>query len=401
MSGVAWDPWREDPLTVRGTFLFGNRCGATRGFSRSNAHHIFRLVPLLPVYGHVALRERLREAVERDGLPASLLLHGPRGIGKQQLALWLARALLCDRSDAMPRPCGACKACRMAAALHHPDLHWFFPRPRLKGGEPEPEDIREDIAEAIAARMETSGVYEAPGGDEGIFVATVRAVVQTAALSPAMSRRKVFVIGDADRMIAQEGLEYAANAFLKVLEEPPANTSLILTSSEPGALLPTIRSRVVMLRVPPLGDADVRAFLADPTVSSQLDLGSQSIDDAVRVAAGAPGRIIDAGVWRAALADAKKLLAAAEARDRGPAMRLAFAQSTAGARGKFSDTLDALTTLLHERARNAAERGESRTAAGAARAVDAVEQIKELAGGNVNPQLLTSSLLRRLAPLVQ
>lgn len=372
-----------------------------RGFSHSGARRIFPLVPLLRIYGHVALRERLREAVDRDGLPASLLLHGPRGIGKQQVAVWLARALLCEQSDATARPCGTCKACRMAAELHHPDLHWFFPRPRLKGGEPEPEDIRQDIAEAIATRLEAGGVYESPGGDEGIFIATVRAIVQAAALSPAIAKRKVFVIGDADRMIAQEGLEYAANAFLKVLEEPPANTTLILTSSEPGALLPTIRSRVVMLRVAPLGDAEVRAFLADPAVSNQLDLGGSSTDDAVRVAAGAPGRIINAGAWRAALSDAKKLLAAAEARDRGPALRLAFAQSTAGARGKFSDTLDALTTLLHERARTAAERGEARTAAGAARAVDTVEQIKELASGNVNPQLLTSSLLRRLAPLVQ
>lgn len=358
-------------------------------------------MPLLPVYGHVALRERLLEAVERDGLPASLLLHGPRGIGKQQLALWLGRALVCERAEASARPCGACKSCRMSAELHHPDLHWFFPRPRLKGGEPEPDDIREDIAEGIAARLEAGGVYEAPGGDEGIFVATVRAIVQTAALSPAIAKRKVFVIGDADRMIAQEGLEYAANAFLKVLEEPPSDTTLILTSSEPGALLPTIRSRVVMLRVSPLSDADVRRFLGDPVVSDQLDLGNQSIEDAVRVAAGAPGRIINAGAWRASLTDAQKLLAAAEARDRGPSMRLAFAQSTAGARGKYSDTLDALTTLLHERARTAAERGEARVAAGAARAVDAVEQIKELAAGNVNPQLLTSSLLRRLAPLVQ
>ncbi len=289
----------------------------------------------------------------------------------------------------------------MAGELHHPDLHWYFPRPRLKGGDPDPDDVREDLAEAIAARLETGGVYEAPGGDEGIFVATVRAIVQSAALSPAMGRRKIFVVGDADRMVAQEGADYAANAFLKLLEEPPANTTLILTSSEPGALLPTIRSRVVMHRVAPLADAEVRQFLGDPTVANQLDLGAQSVDEVVRLAAGAPGRLIGAGAWQAALGAAKKILAAADTHERGPAMRLAFAQSAAGARGKFSDTLDALTVLLHERARAAASRGESAAAAGAAKAVDAVEQIKEMAGGNINPQLLTSSLLRRLAPLIR
>ena len=86
-----------------------------------------------------------------------------------------------------------------------------------------------------------------------------------------MARRKVFVIGDAERMVAQEGSDQAANAFLKLLEEPPEDTTIILTSSEPGALLPTIRSRVVAVRVPPLSGAEVSAFLADPVVAKQLD----------------------------------------------------------------------------------------------------------------------------------
>src|SRR5205085_12648618 len=126
------------------------------------------------------------------------------------------------------------------------------------------------------------GVYEAPGGDEGIFVATVRAIVQAAALSPAMARRKVFIIGDAERMVAQEGNDYAANAFLKLLEEPPANTTIILTSSEPGALLPTIRSRVISVRVPPLAEADVRAFLADLMVAKHLETGAAPLGELVR-----------------------------------------------------------------------------------------------------------------------
>ena len=140
----------------------------------------------------------------------------------------------------------------MANELHLPDLHWFFPRPRLKDSDPDPEDVQQDIGEAIAERLQNGGVYEPPGGDEAIFVATVRTIVHMAALAPAMGQRKVFVIGDAERMVAQEGSDQAANAFLKLLEEPPSNTMIILTSSEPGALLPTIRSRVVAVRVAPL-----------------------------------------------------------------------------------------------------------------------------------------------------
>jgi DNA polymerase-3 subunit delta' len=280
-------------------------------------------------------------------------------------------------------------------------LHWFFPRPRLKASDPGPEDVREDIADGIAERLSGGGLYEEPGGDEAIYVATVRAIVQTAVMSPAMSSRKVFVIGDAERMVAQEGSDQAANAFLKLLEEPPADTTIILTSSEPGALLPTIKSRVVSVRVAPLGEDDVRAFLADRTVSNNLDAGTNDVDQLVSLAAGAPGRLVGREAWQTAIAAARKLVEAASSHDRGPRMRVALGQGASGARGKFSDTLEALTVVLHERARSAAKQGDHAVAMGAARAIEAVEEAKEHTTRNVSPQLVTASLLRTLAPLVR
>ena len=357
-------------------------------------------MPLLPLYGHAALRTRLREAIDRNSLPASLLLHGPRGIGKQQLALWIARALLCENSDRAP--CGACKSCKLAAELHHPDLHWFFPRPRLKGGDPDLDDVRHDIAEGIAERLENGGLYEPPGGDEALYVATVRAIVQSAVMSPAMGHKKVFVIGDAERMVAQEGSDQAANAFLKLLEEPPANTTLILTSSEPGALLPTVRSRCVGIRVPRLSEADVRAFLADASVADKLDVpkGTGSTE-VVRIADGAPGKLIAREAWDTAMRQARRLLEAAQSPDRGTRLRAALGQGASGARGKYADTLDALIVLLHDRAVEAARKGNDREASGAARAIDAIEDAKDQADRNVNPQLVTAGILHRIAPLMR
>jgi DNA polymerase III subunit delta' len=354
-------------------------------------------MPLLPLYGHTAARERLRSAVAQGTLASSLLFHGPRGVGKQQLALWLGRLLLCQNADRAP--CGECQSCRLASGVQHPDLHWFFPRPRPKDSV-DADDAREDMGDAIIERMQAAGIYEAPGGEEGIFISTVHALTRIAALSPAMGRRKVFVVGDADRMVAQEGTEHAANAFLKLLEEPLADTTIILTSSEPGALLPTIRSRVVSLRVPPLADDEVRAFLADPTVSSHLDMGSAArLEELVGLAGGAPGRLIGRAAWEAALGQARRILEAVSAPDRGARMRVAMSQGGFGARGRFSDTLDALTMLLHERSRAAVKHGNVAQASGAARGVAVVEETKELASGNVNPQLLTASLMRQLAAL--
>jgi DNA polymerase-3 subunit delta' len=250
----------------------------------------------------------------------------------------------------------------------------------------------------VAERVAAGGLYAPPSGSEAIFVATARALVHAAAMAPALARRKVFVVGDAERMVPQEGAEYAANAFLKLLEEPPADTTIILTSSEPGSLLPTIRSRVVGFRVPPVAAADVRAFAAHPVVSKALDDAGLPGDAAARarLAGGAPGALLAEAARGESFAQARRLLEAATSADRAVSARVAFAQGAAKARGGFSDALEALTVVLHERARGAADRGDERAALGGARAVGAVERAKEMASGNVNPQLVTASLLRAL-----
>src|SRR5687768_6846588 len=137
---------------------------------------------LVPLYGHQALQKQMLEAVLRGALPASLLFQGPRGVGKQRLAIWLGQLLLCEQPHA--GPCGACTQCRFSAKLAHPDLHWYFPRPRLKDSDPDLQDVAADQAEGVAERMEAGGIYAPPPGDEAIYVATVRAIVQSASMSP-------------------------------------------------------------------------------------------------------------------------------------------------------------------------------------------------------------------------
>ena len=352
-------------------------------------------VPIIDLYGHESLRARLSESVRAGNLPSSLLLHGPRGVGKQRLALWLAERLLCTRDDA---PCGECTACRYVRAITHPDLHWVFPRPRLKDADPDQDQVRDDYAEAIAERVQNLGLYPAPSGSEGIYVATVRSLVRSAAMSPAMGRRKVFIVGDAERMVPQEGADMAANAFLKLLEEPPADTTIILTSSEPGALLPTIRSRVISVRVPLVPDAGVRAFVENPRVKKFLDKASKgSVAERVRAAAGAPGRLLTGEDDAKATTSARKIIDAATSARRASHYSAALAQGAAGARGAFTDTLDALVDLLGERVRDALHRKNDRAAASASKAVDAVLRAQTYAGGNVSPQVITAKLIRELA----
>jgi DNA polymerase III subunit delta' len=353
------------------------------------------VVPIIDLYGHELLRARLSESVRAGTLPSSLLFQGARGVGKQRLALWLAELLLCTEQDA---PCGTCKACRYVRAITHPDLHWVFPRPRLKDADPDQEQVRDDYAEAIAERVENLGLYSAPSGSEGIYVATVRSLVHRAAMAPAMGRRKIFIVGDAERMVPQEGADMAANAFLKLLEEPPADTTIILTSSEPGALLPTIRSRVVVVRVPLVPDAAVRAFVENPLVKEILEKKSKSgTAERIRMAAGAPGRLLTGEDDAKATMSARKIIDAATSARRALHYSAALAQGASGARGAFTDTLDALVDLLGERVRDALHRKDDVAAASASKAVDAVLRAQTYANGNVSPQILTAKLIRDLS----
>jgi DNA polymerase-3 subunit delta' len=356
-------------------------------------------MPIVPLYGHAALRERLDIARRRGSLPQSLLLHGPAGVGKQRLALWLAQTLVCEHEDA---PCETCRHCKYARGLTHPDIMWAFPLPRPKEGDRGFEDARADLQQAGQDRAEASGLYAAPSGSDGIFIATVKMLVTSAAMSPALAPRKIYVVGDADRMVPQEGAEFAANAFLKLLEEPPRNTFLVLTTSAVSSLLPTIRSRVVAVRVAPLPERDTGAFLDDPAVDSALakrDLPTSRLDR-IALAGGAPGRLLSSAETDAANRAAQTLLDAAASGNRATILRAAFLQGASGARGAFSDILEALTSKLHARARHATQTGDDRTALAASRAVGLVEDAKLLAAGNVNPQLLSARLLTDMASLL-
>ncbi|MCA9737321.1 MAG: hypothetical protein KC645_06830, partial [Gemmatimonadetes bacterium] len=257
---------------------------------------------LHPVLGHDALRRSLAGAFARGALPAGLLLHGPAGVGKQRLGLWLAQLLLCDAPDAERGPCGACRACRLVLRLEHPDLHWFFPLPRPKGAS-SPERLEDKLEEARQEAL--AEIREAPlraaAQDEpvGLFVATSRTIRRLAHKRSSEGGRQIFLVGSAEALVPQESSPEAANALLKLLEEPPGSTHFILTSAEPHALLPTIRSRLLHLHLAPLPTPDVERALiewadaAPPAAAVAARLGRGSLGRALGFLpdAGGPGAL--------------------------------------------------------------------------------------------------------------
>jgi DNA polymerase-3 subunit delta' len=360
---------------------------------------------LHPLYGHEEARRELSRAVVRGTLPQVIALVGPSGVGKQRLALWLAQLLLCDRPTAEGEPCGACRGCLQAGGLAHPDLHWIVPVLRPKAGEPDKqvEELEDLIAEVISERRERP-FYAAPEGMAGHFVSTARLIQRRAMLTPAMGRRKVFIVGEADRLVPQESSPDAANALLKLFEEPPADTVFVLTTADLNALLPTIRSRAVPIRLRRLDDSQVEQFLRQAVTPAP---DGRRLSELVHRAAGAIGQAAGEAVERDKAREAAHRLLEAVLAGPGPRAERILKQGPFAARGEFTDTLEALAETLADASRQASgtapreslprvlDRPLRQDALVAA--TRSVIRAREEARGNVNPQLILAVLADDLA----
>lgn len=154
--------------------------------------------------------ELLRRSLARGRLGHAYLFQGDSIEALETVAIEFIQALFCTRPvagadpDVAPAGCGQCTGCRRVEHFNHPDVHWVHPESALR-------QIRVDSMRELMAEM---------------------------ALRPSEAGRKVAVVVGVDRMNAN-----AANAFLKTLEEPPANSLILLLSTEPGRVLETIVSR--------------------------------------------------------------------------------------------------------------------------------------------------------------
>ncbi|HSL70153.1 MAG TPA: hypothetical protein VK864_07905 [Longimicrobiales bacterium] len=369
---------------------------------------------LPPLVGHDDVQRALGQAIEQGQLPGSLLFHGPAGIGKQRLALWLAQTLVCEQPRAA-QPCGRCHSCHLALHLEHPDIHWFFPLPRPKGSADRLADALEEARAAELANRRAEPFRPVlPGELAGIYLAQVQTLRRLAIARPAMGKRKAFIIGNAEGLVSQEASTEAANALLKVLEEPPSDTVFILTASDPDELLPTIRSRVLPIRVRPLSDEVVANVItevtnADPQaarLAARLSEGSIGRALAFLPNDGEPGPLEDLRIHARSLLDAAL---APKATDR---LIAALSTAPAGARAHFVDTLDLLALWIRDLAavtdnaldavvnvdaidhlRTLAARlpAASRGAADALRSIDLARGMTRF---NMNPQLILTWLLR-------
>lgn len=170
-------------------------------------------------YGNERAKNYITSAFARNAFPHALLIAGDRGSGKKTLASIIAKALVCNGADS---PCGKCDSCKKAERGIHPDI-------QILG------------CDASSIKVEP-----------------IRDLKRDALLRPNDADRKVYIINNAGSMTHE-----AQDAFLKILEEPPAFTFFILLCGSYSDLLPTIVSRTSHISLSPLNDADMMKVIRE------------------------------------------------------------------------------------------------------------------------------------------
>lgn len=216
------------------------------------------------ILGQPVAVQTLSDALASDRVHHAWIFHGPQGVGKQTTARAFAKVLLCP--DAQPDlagrivACGACRSCHLADSpdAAHPDLHVIAKELALYSDDPEVRKRKQMTIPLDVLRSWLLG---------------------PAYLRSAMNHGKVFIVDEAELLDFN-----GQNTLLKVLEEPPAGTYLILVTAHDERLLPTIRSRCQRVAFGELSDEQVRQWVG------QQDVTAARADGIVRFARGSIGR---------------------------------------------------------------------------------------------------------------
>ena len=171
------------------------------------------------VIGHKNIITHLQKSIESGSISHAYIFGGEDGSGKKMIATLYAMALECKEKD---RPCMMCPSCRKATDGNHPDIIFVtHEKPNSIGV----DEIRDQLVNDIVIR-------------------------------PYESEYKIYIIDEAEKMTMQ-----AQNAILKTIEEPPAYAIILLLTTNPEALLPTISSRCVTLNLRPVKNSQVKDYL--------------------------------------------------------------------------------------------------------------------------------------------
>jgi len=271
--------------------------------------------------GNERVKAALRRILSADRLPGALLFTGEEGIGKKRFALEVARALNC-RTPKGYEGCGVCSSCTRIVKLNYPQ-----------------RDDADEWTQIIWTDHPDVGLVVAP--KRVLRVEQMRQIEKEANFRPFEGKARVFLIDEADKLN-----DASANALLKVLEEPPRTSHLILITSRPAMLLPTILSRCQMIRFSPLTPAEIETHLTKNKLADNKTARLRA-----RAAGGSIGRALSGDLvtftsQRKAMLKVLNALVVDE--DRAQLLRAAEQLNEAQYKDEFEERLDVLETLIRD-----------------------------------------------------
>ena len=271
--------------------------------------------------GNDRVKDALKRMITSGRLPGALLFTGEEGVGKKRFALEVARALNC-RTPKDGEACGVCSSCVRIAKLNYPER----------------EDA-DEWTQIIWTDHPDVGLVVAP--KRVLRVEQMRQIEKEANFRPFEGKARVFLIDEADKLN-----DASANALLKVLEEPPRTSHLILITARPAMLLPTILSRCQMIRFAPLTPDEIEKHL---TKNKDIDVKTARLR--ARAAGGSMGRALSNDLvtftsQRKAML--KVLHSLVLGNNRAELLRSAEQLNEAQYKDEFEERLDVLETLIRD-----------------------------------------------------
>ena len=358
--------------------------------------------------GNPRIVAALRGALRTGRVPHSLLFSGPRGVGKFTLARMFAQAANCERLQ--EDFCGQCATCQRVALLADPQK--LVEQGLAERGENADAATVERVPLILQSHPDVWALVpdpvrlKTPVARPMLRIGQLRAVQRAAYFHP-MRCRRVFILDGAETMRWD-----VANVFLKILEEPPGNATLILTAPSPYSLLPTIVSRCMQFHFAPLSQDEVENILEAKSIRKGADRKL-----AAQLAEGSPGLALEMDA-EAVAQRRREALGILERAARGHGFAQLFAATSALAKdrdfsledqvsifyGLLTDLLEITSGVKQPALRNAPLAGELAALAKSAdqrwvmRAIAGLDELHAGARRNLNRQLGLDALTASLAP---
>lgn len=220
------------------------------------------------VLGQAVLKKQFVDLVDKNRLPHAILFSEKEGYGALGLSIALAQYILCtDRNN--EDSCGKCSHCNMLSQLRHPDLHFSFPIYKKQAGKDSlcndflPEFRHFALTSPYGAVRDWMNEISQEKKQGNIPAAECRDIIQKMYLKSMLSPIKILIIWSAE-LLGKEG-----NILLKLIEEPPKNTVIILVTSQEDKILGTIHSRIRSFKLRPVDEKSMTGFLMDTGIESR------------------------------------------------------------------------------------------------------------------------------------